>query len=105
VRGQGLGAKLGFPTANLAFEGAAPERGVWAVTVEGRPAVCNVGVRPTVSGEGKTVVEVHIPGFSGELYGKRLAVTFGRKIRDERKFGSLDELKAQIARDIATITP
>ena len=106
VRGDGLGRTLGFPTANVAFEGEGPERGVWAVTVEaaGLPpakAVCNVGVRPTVSGAGKLTVEVHIPGFSGELYGQRLRIMFLAKLRDEKLFGSLEELKAQIAEDVA----
>ena len=108
VRGEGLGRKLGIPTANLAFEGEAPDRGVWAVTVSGAdektwPAVCNVGVRPTVSGAGRLTVEVHLPKFSGDLYGKTLSVRFDRKLRDEKKFGSLDELKAQIQRDIADL--
>lgn len=104
MRGEGLGRKLGFPTANLAFEGLAPERGVWAVSVEGfGPAVCNVGMRPTVSQERRIVVEVHIPGYSGDLYGKKLNVDFLRRLREERKFQSVDELKAQIAADIADL--
>jgi riboflavin kinase/FMN adenylyltransferase len=102
VRGEGLGRKLGVPTANIAFEGEPPARGVWAVDVEGHgKAVCNVGVRPTVSGAGKLTVEVHLPGFSGDLYGKTLKLAFTRKIRDEKKFSGLEELKAQIAADIA----
>ena len=103
VKGQGLGAKLGFPTANVAFDGAVPERGVWEVNTLGRRAVCNVGVRPTVDGSGKLTVEVHIPGFSGDLYGQRLTIVFVRKIREEKKFGSVEELKAQIARDVSTL--
>lgn len=108
VRGEGLGAKLGFPTANLSVQEAPPERGVWVVEAMGaglgaRKGVCNVGIRPTVSGEGRLVVEVHIPGFSGDLYGQELRLTFVRKLRDERKFGSVEELKAQIARDVAAI--
>ena len=106
VKGEQLGRKLGFPTANLDFEGPAPERGVWAVVVEGeglpqRKAVCNIGVRPTVSGTGHVLVEVHIPNFSGDLYGKTLKIDFLRKLRDEKKFVSLDELKKQIAADAA----
>jgi FAD synthase len=104
VRGDGIGAKLGFPTANLSYEGPPPERGVWEVEVEGLGrAVCNVGVRPTVTGAGKVVVEVHIPGWSGDLYGKTLKVAFSRKLRDEKKFASVDELKAQIARDVGAL--
>ena len=101
VRGAGLGAKLGFPTANLDVQ--TDIRGVWEVEVLGRKAVCNVGVRPTVSGDRKLVVEVHIPGFREDLYGRTLSVEFVRKIRDEKKFASVDELKAQIALDLSTI--
>lgn len=98
VRGQGLGTKLGFPTANVDVQGAPP--GVWQVEVLGRKAVCNVGTRPTVSGEKKLVVEVHIPDFSGDLYGQRLEIKFLRKIRDEIRFESVEALKAQIAEDV-----
>lgn len=101
VRGAGLGAKLGFPTANVAYEGAPPERGVWAVEVQGYgKGVCNIGVRPTVSSSGQVSIEVHLPGFSGDLYGKTLKVSFLRKLRDEKKFASVEELKAQIAADV-----
>jgi riboflavin kinase/FMN adenylyltransferase len=106
IKGEGLGRKLGVPTANISVEGPVPERGVWACVVDGlndHPwrAVCNVGVRPTVSGEAKLTVEVHVPAFDADLYGKRLTVRLTRKLRDEKKFGSLDELKAQIGADIA----
>jgi riboflavin kinase / FMN adenylyltransferase len=109
ARGSGLGAKLGFPTANIRFDGRPPERGVWTVVVSGaglkdRKAVCNVGVRPTVSQRQEVIVEVHIPGFSGDLYEQKLTIKFISKLRDEKKFGTLDELKAQIARDIAQIS-
>lgn len=106
VKGEGLGRKLGVPTANIAVEGAPPERGVWACLVEGADdhawrGVCNVGVRPTVSGAGKLTVEVHIPAFDADLYGKRLTVRLTRKLREEQRFASLDALKAQIAEDIS----
>jgi len=102
VKGERLGRKLGFPTANVEVEGGADRlpRGVHKVMVEGRVGVCNVGVRPTVGGA-RLVVEVHIPGFTGDLYGKTLEVEILGKIRDEKKFASLDELKAQIAVDVA----
>ena len=65
-------------------------------------AVLNIGHRPTLnSPTPKTRVEVHLLDFSGELYGQEMEVTFTAKLRDEKKFASLDELKAQIARDIA----
>ena len=109
VRGEGLGRKLGFPTANLKIPPAArPPRGVWRVKVAGttlgeRLAVCNVGVRPTVGGK-RLVVEVHIPGFRGDLYGRTLTVEFLAAIRAEKKFSSLAALKAQIGRDVASLT-
>lgn len=110
VRGEGLGRTLGFPTANLKLDGGAatPAKGVWAVTVEGPglpavPAVCNIGVRPTVSAAGTLSVEVHIPRFDQDLYGKTLTVRFDRKLRDEMKFASLEDLKAQIRRDLADL--
>jgi riboflavin kinase/FMN adenylyltransferase len=106
VRGDGLGRQLGFPTANLETHGLVlPPSGVYAVRalVQGRPhaAVLNIGFRPTL---GSTVpqlqVEVHLPGFEGDLYGAELEVTFVGKLRDERKFPSLEALNAQIAQDI-----
>jgi len=109
VRGERLGRKLGFPTANLKVGSARPPRGVWRVRVRGttlgeRPAVCNVGVRPTLGGK-RLVVEVHVPGFGGNLYGRTLTVTFLSRIRGERKFPSLAALKARIRLDVAACLP
>jgi len=110
VRGDGMGRKLGFPTANIKIAPAAkPPRGVWRVAVRGttvgeRLGACNVGVRPTVGGL-KLVVEVHLPGFKGDLYGRTLSLTFLSAIRAEKKFPSLAALKAQIRRDVASLTP
>lgn len=104
-----MGRKLGFPTANLKLPPSArPPRGVWRVTVRGttlgeREAVCNVGVRPTLGGT-RLVVEVHIPGFRGDLYGRVLSVAFVSPLRAEKKFASLAALKAQIRRDVAALT-
>lgn len=109
VRGDGRGRTLGFPTANLGIKsGVVPAPGVYAVSVDGEglsqaPAVCNVGVRPTISDSIGVHVEVHIPGYMGDLYGKRLRVRFIRRIREEKKFASLAELKAQIAADVASL--
>ena len=110
VRGDGMGRKLGFPTANIKLSPAArPPRGVWRVLVRGttvgeRLGACNVGVRPTLGGT-RLVVEVHIPGFKGDLYGKTLTLSFISAIRAEKKFPSLAALKAQIKRDVASLTP
>ncbi|MFI5362322.1 MAG: riboflavin kinase [Elusimicrobiota bacterium] len=109
VRGDGLGRRLGFPTANLRIPpGARPPRGVWRVSVRGttvgeRLGACNVGVRPTVGGV-RLVVEVHIPGFRGDLYGRTLTVAFLSAIRAEKKFSSLSALKARIRRDVSSLT-
>jgi riboflavin kinase/FMN adenylyltransferase len=62
-----------------------------------------VGVRPTLKGPPRLQVEVHVPGFSGDLYGKRLTVSFLERIRPEKKFASLAALKAQIRRDVKTL--
>lgn len=108
VKGAGLGRRLGFPTANVRLpEDELPERGVYKVSVRleerALPAVCNVGVRPTVDGKSGVHVEVHIPGFSGDLYGQTLRLTFLAKLRDERKFPDLAALKAQIQADLSSL--
>ena len=109
VRGQGMGRKLGFPTANIKVPaGAKPPRGVWKVLVKGttvgeRVGACNVGVRPTLGGV-RLVVEVHVPGHTGSLYGRTLTLRFLSKIRSERKFASLAALKAHIRKDVASLT-
>lgn len=107
VEGDKLGSRLGFPTANLDTTGfVLPPNGVYAAhaTVQGQPhrAVLNIGHRPTLQDHAPGLrVEVHLLDFTGDLYGEEMEVTFAAKLRDEQKFASLDELKAQIARDIA----
>ncbi len=100
IEGRKLGRELGFPTANLQIdERQTPRDGVWAVKLDdAREGVANLGTRPTVDGTGR-LLEVHIFGFSGDLYGKELRVRFCKFLRPERKFGSLDELREQILRD------
>ena len=106
VAGDRLGHKLGFPTANLDVAGLMlPPNGVYvAHAASGKEtwrAVLNIGVRPTLqSAVPQRRFEVHLLGFQGELYGQELEVTFVEKLREERKFASLDELKAQIAKDV-----
>lgn len=108
VKGRQLGRQLGFPTANIAVESEElPPTGVYAVTVHGPalPAqgcagVANLGFRPTVESEGERSLEVHLLDMECDLYGQELEVAFVRRIRDEKKFASLDELKAQIALDV-----
>ncbi len=104
VPGKQLGRRLGIPTANLRYpEGLAmPKFGVYACRawVEGVPyaAVTNVGTRPTVEGQNVTV-EPWILDYSGDLYGKELVLGFYRFLRPEKKFGSLEELKAAVLHD------
>ena len=103
--GDRRGRRLGFPTANLepSERFVRPGRGVYAarVTIDGSAldAVVNVGVRPTVDGTVERV-EGHILDWDGDLYGRTLGVDLIERIRDERRFDSLDELVGQIARDI-----
>ncbi len=105
VRGEQLGRQLGFPTANIATGNLQlPPDGVWAVRVcEAGGAswngVANLGLRPTVGGD-KRLLEVHLPGFSGDLYGKNLEVRFEKHLRPEMKFPSLEALREQISRDV-----
>jgi len=104
LRGDRLGREIGFPTANVE---PAPNkvlpRGVFAAHVAsggtGFHAVVNVGVRPPLDGD-ELRFEAHLLGYSGELYGHELRVTFLKKLRDERRFNDLEELRAQIARDV-----
>jgi riboflavin kinase/FMN adenylyltransferase len=110
VRGDRFGHQIGFPTANLEATGRAlPPNGVYAVQAEilgaGEPssyrAVLNIGVRPTIGDQNpQRRVEVHLLDYQGELYEKVIEVTFVEKLRDEKKFASLDALREQIGRDI-----
>lgn len=106
VSGAGRGRTLGFPTANVA-----PDRpvlvaaGVYAcrAEVDGREqrAVVNVGVRPTF-GEDTLAVEAHLLDFSGDLYGQAFRLTFVARVREEKRFPSVEALRAQIAADVET---
>ena len=104
--GNRIGRTLGMPTINQAFPHCfvLPRFGVYAsnATVDGKihKAVTNVGVKPTVGG-GDVLAETYIEGFSGDLYGVRVPVELLDFIRPEKKFASLDKLKAQIANDLA----
>ena len=106
VEGQKLGRQLGFPTANIAVESEQlPPLGVYAVEArigtQWLPGVANLGRRPTVAADAEPSLEVHLLDWSGDLYGQNMEVRFTRHLRSEMKFSSLDELKAQIARDVA----
>ena len=107
MKGDQLGSKLGFPTANLDCAGRVmPPVGVYTAHthVDGRTfrVVLNIGVRPTIASSAPRLrVEAHLLDFAGDLYGRELELTFVQKLRDELKFPSLDALKRQITADVA----
>lgn len=102
------GRVLGFPTANLNIkpQQALPGNGIYATIahVDGKqfPSATNIGIRPTF-GEGEKTVETHLLNYKGDLYGKDMRVEFVRKLRDEQRFPSSEELKAQIEKDVREI--
>ena len=105
VAGNRLGRTIGFPTANMQLYEPlklVPGGGVYAVDVEvdGRSfrGMCNIGVRPTVGGSAQTI-ETHILDFDEDIYGLPIGLRFVRRIRDERKFPSLDALREQLLKD------
>lgn len=108
--GFGRGRTIGFPTANLAPVPETlqlPGKGVYSADAtpggdRTYPALVNVGTRPTFDGSATQIVpEIYLHGFSGDLVGRALAVTFLERVRDERRFDSVDSLVAQIKRDLA----
>ena len=106
VAGNRLGRTIGYPTANMQLYEPlklVPANGVYLVEVEtvggSFYGMSNIGVRPTVSGAGVRSIETHIFDFDELIYGLDIRIRFVRKIRDERRFGSLDELRAQLAAD------
>jgi len=106
MHGQKLGRQLGAPTANIQLKRrSTPLSGVFTVSAEVdgqvRLGVANIGMRPTVESDGKPHLEVHLPDYQGDLYGRLLCVTFHKKLRDEQRFASLEALKAAIDADIA----
>ena len=105
VTGDGLGKKLGFPTANLAAHNEQfPPDGVYSVYVriglQMVPGVANIGSRPTVKTAGERLLEVHLLDFSGDLYGQDIEAEFVRFLRPEKKFPDIDALRCQIALDV-----
>ena len=105
--GKRLGHELGFPTANVrpSYRALLPKEGVYVVETslpDGslRKGVANIGHQPTVARNAPVRMEVHIPGFEGNLYGERLTVKFIRRLRDEKKFDSVEELISRIKADI-----
>lgn len=110
VSGYQVGRKIGFPTANLRVvpeDKLIPGIGVYAVTVEWNglilPSMMNIGYRPTIDNSLRLSLEVHIFDFNQDIYHQHLKVRFLYKIRDEKKFASLDELIFQLEQDKAFV--
>ena len=107
VRGDGLGRKLGFPTANVQMKhNRPPLTGIFAVEVDGVEkgvvrGVASLGVRPTVKQAGEPVLEVYLLDFAGDIYGRHVRVDFLHKFRDEAEFADLSMLTQQIAQDVS----
>ncbi|MCL2082446.1 MAG: riboflavin biosynthesis protein RibF [Oscillospiraceae bacterium] len=107
TQGRGKGREMGFPTANILLppERQHPAFGVYATRVSFNggvyPAVTNVGLRPTFENESQPVIESFLLDWQGDLYGRRIDVSFLRFLRGEQKFPNIQALKAQIAKDIA----
>jgi riboflavin kinase/FMN adenylyltransferase len=106
IHGKKLGRELGFPTANMEVDEKykiIPAQGVYAVEseFEGKKiqGMLNIGVRPTVESKGQKNIEVNFFDFSGDLYNKHLTLRFFKRIREEIKFASLEQLKQQIVND------
>ena len=123
VHGRKLGRQLGFPTMNLRLGRGTPAlSGIFAVDIRGIgggiangangadgaeadrarswPAVASLGTRPAVETNGRPLLEVFVPGWQGDAYGKLVSVRFRRKLRDEQPFPDLESLRAQMARDV-----
>ena len=105
ITGSGRGIELGFPTANLDInsEQALPADGVYAtwayIDDKAYQSMTNIGKRPTFGG-GERTVEVYIPNYHGDLYGHELKIDIIERLRDEKKFDTVDELKRQMVEDI-----
>ena len=109
IHGRKLGRRLGFPTMNLRLGRGRPAlSGVFAVDIRGLPphmdqyvpAVASLGTRPAVETDGRPLLEVFVPGWQGNAYGKLVSVRFRRKLRDEQNFPDLESLRARMVRDV-----
>jgi riboflavin kinase/FMN adenylyltransferase len=103
VEGDQRGRELGFPTANLVPDDrlVVPGHGVYAAFANGHPAAVNVGIRPTFETGRGLLVESFLIDFDGDLYGQNLRVAFVSRLRGERRFPSVEDLIAQMHKDVA----
>lgn len=106
IKGAQRGRTLGFPTANISLENplkAVPKKGVYAVSCscqnEKLHGVMNIGIRPTFENRTELVIEVHLFNFNKDIYGAKITIDFIKRLRDEMKFGSKEELIHQIEND------
>ncbi|MCL2095725.1 MAG: bifunctional riboflavin kinase/FAD synthetase [Oscillospiraceae bacterium] len=108
IYGRQIGRQIGAPTINQIFPPGhiIPAPGVYVslceVDKKTYKGVTNIGVRPTINNNNKIIAETHIIDFAGDLYGEKIKVSFGEKIRDEIKFADLSNLREQIRKDIET---
>ncbi|MBC8066315.1 MAG: riboflavin biosynthesis protein RibF [Chlorobia bacterium] len=109
VAGQRLGRQLGFPTVNLArsYDGVVPQDGIYSgfahTSLGGFRAAISIGMRPTVDGNHRTI-EAYLLNYPGtEIYGTSVDLEFYRRLRNEERFDSLDDLKIQMARDVEAV--
>ena len=108
VHGRQLGRKMGYPTINQLYPSGSllPKFGVYATlaSIDGNdyPGVTNVGIKPTIAGGDTPSAETYLMGYSGDLYGRPVKLSFVSFLRPEKKFASVDELFAQIASDAET---
>jgi riboflavin kinase/FMN adenylyltransferase len=102
VEGDRRGRELGVPTANLVPDDryACPGHGVYAAWAHGYPAAVNVGIRPMFQTGRGLLIEAHLVDFDGDLYGETLRIAFVERLRGEKRFETIEELKAQMQRDI-----
>lgn len=114
VHGRKLGRQLGFPTMNLRLDRGRPSLGgIFAVDIAGLeadgdlalPAVASLGTRPAIEANGRPILEVYVPGWNGDAYGKLVKVRFRRKLRDEQPFPDLESLRQQMIRDVEAAVP
>lgn len=104
VKGKGIGRKINFPTINLDIKEdykLVPKKGVYIVKANFEQTtygIMNIGFRPTVGGSGQTI-EIHLLDFHGDLYGEKIQIAVLKRLRDEQKFKSVEQLSAQIAKD------